>query len=114
MFPTLNENFSVVDDLDSAQALPPFDDVKAMAEKENPDLRVALETAREADLDVSAAKTSFLPTLTLETDYGIEANSFALHSKSAAFSQRGEFAQPGLLRHRRHDDSCVGLGNVAE
>jgi outer membrane protein TolC len=97
MFPTVNENFSVVDDLDSAQALPPFDEVKAMAEKENPDLRVALETAREADLDVSAAKTSFLPTLTLETDYGIEANSFALRSKSAAFPNEGNLPNLGYF-----------------
>ena len=48
LFPTLNENFSVVDDLDSAQALPPFPEVQAMAEKENPDLRVAIETARDS------------------------------------------------------------------
>ncbi len=97
MFPTLNENFSVVDDLDSAQALPPFDDVKTMAEKENPDLRVALETSREADLDVSAAKTSFLPTLTLETDYGIEANAFALHSVNAAYPKDGSLPNLGYF-----------------
>jgi outer membrane protein TolC len=86
LFPTVNENFSVVDDLDSAQGLPQFPEVQAMAEKENPDLRVAVETLREADLDVSAAKTAFLPKLTLDTDYGIEANAFALHSVAAAFA----------------------------
>jgi outer membrane protein TolC len=84
LFPTFNENFSVVDDLDSAQALPPFSEVQAMAEKENPDLRVAMQSAREADLDVTTAKTAFLPTLTLDTDYGIEANKFALKSVQAA------------------------------
>ncbi len=84
LFPTLNENFSVVDDLDSPQALPAFSEIQAMAAKENPDLRVALETAREADLDVTSAKTAFLPTLTLDTDYGIEANKFALNSIQAA------------------------------
>ena len=86
LFPTLNENFSVVDDLDSAQGLPLFPEVQAMAVKENPDLRVALETQREADLDVTAAKTAFLPKLTLDADYGIEANAFALHSVAAAFA----------------------------
>ena len=40
LFATLNENFTVVDDLDSAKALPAFAEVKAMA-KENPDLKVA-------------------------------------------------------------------------
>jgi outer membrane protein TolC len=83
IFPTLNENFSVVDDLDSAQPLPPFPEVQAMAEKDNPNLRAAIQTAREADLDVTSAKTAFLPTLSLETDYGIEANQFALKSTPA-------------------------------
>ena len=89
LFPTLNENFSVVDDLDSAQALPPFPEVQAMAEKENPDFRVAMETLRASDLDVTAAKTAFLPTLTLDTDYGIEANCFALRCARASFPDVG-------------------------
>jgi outer membrane protein TolC len=84
LFPDFNENFSVVDDLDSAPALPPFPEAQAMAEKQNPDLRVALETLREADLDVKSAKTAFLPTLTVDTDYGIEANCFALRCTRAS------------------------------
>jgi outer membrane protein TolC len=89
LFPTLNENFSVVDDLDSAQALPAFPEIQAMAEKENPDLRVAIEAARESDLDVSAAKTAFLPSLVVDTDYGIEANCFALRCARASFPDVG-------------------------
>jgi outer membrane protein TolC len=89
LFPDFNENFTVVDDLDSAPALPPFPEVQQMAEKQNPDLRVALETLREADLDVKLAKTAFLPTLTLDTDYGIEANCFALRCARAAFPEIG-------------------------
>ena len=89
LFPTLNENFGVVDDLDSPQALPPFPEIQTMAGHENPDLRVAAETAREADLDVSAAKGSFLPSLSIETDYGIEANEFALHAVAKAHPALG-------------------------
>jgi outer membrane protein TolC len=89
LFPDFNENFSVVDDLDSAPALPPFPEIQAMAEKQNPDIRVALETARESDLDVKLAKTAFLPTLTVDTDYGIEANCFALRCARAAFPEIG-------------------------
>jgi outer membrane protein TolC len=84
LFPDFNENFSVVDDLDSAPALPPFPEIQEMAEKQNPDMRVALEAAREAELDVKLAKSAFLPTLTLDTDYGIEANCFALHCTRAS------------------------------
>jgi outer membrane protein TolC len=84
LFSDFNENFTVVDDLDSAPALPPFPEVQAMAEKQNPDMRVALETAREAEFDVKLAKSAFLPTLTVDMDYGIEANCFALHCTRAS------------------------------
>ncbi len=84
LFPDFTENFTVVDDLDSAPSLPPFTEVQEMAEKQNPDLRVALETAREADLDVKLAKAAFLPTITVETDWGIEANCFALRCTRAS------------------------------
>jgi outer membrane protein TolC len=97
LFPTLNENFSVVDDLDSAQALPPFAQVQAMAEKENPELRVAIEAARQSDLDVKTAKTAFLPTLTVDTDYGIEANCFALRCTRASFPEVGPVPNLGYF-----------------
>ena len=84
LFPDFNENFTVVDDLDSAPPLPPFPEIQEMAEKQNPDIRIALETAREAELDVKLAKSAFLPTLTVDTDYGIEANCFALHCTRAS------------------------------
>lgn len=89
LFPDFNENFTVVDDLDSAPPLPPFPEIQAMAEKQNPDLRVALETSREAELDVKLAKTAFLPTLTVDMDYGIEANCFALRCARASFPEIG-------------------------
>jgi outer membrane protein TolC len=97
LFPTLNENFSVVDDLDTAQALPQFAEVQEMAEKENPDLRVAIETARQSELDVKAAKTAFLPTMTIDTDYGIEANCFALRCARASFPQIGPVPNLGYF-----------------
>jgi outer membrane protein TolC len=97
LFPTLNENFTVVDDLDSPQALPPFPEVQTMAGKETPDLRVAAETMREADLDVTAAKGSFLPSLSIETDYGIEANDFALHAVAKAHPELGPLPTLGYF-----------------
>ena len=80
LFPTLNENFTLVDDLDSAQPLPGFPEVQLLAAKENPDLRVATETLHQSNLDVTAAKSAFLPAFVIDTDYGIEANHFALNS----------------------------------
>jgi outer membrane protein len=97
IFPALNENFTVVSDLDTAPALPPFPEVQVMAAKENPDIRVALEAQREADLDVSTAKTAFWPTLVVDTDYGIEANAFALNSTAAAFPELGKLPNLGYF-----------------
>ncbi|HEV2492940.1 MAG TPA: TolC family protein [Terriglobia bacterium] len=76
----LDENFSVVDDLSAAQPLPPFEEARSMAQQSNPELRAAVEAMRAASLDVSAARSSFLPSITVDTDYGIEANSYALRS----------------------------------
>jgi outer membrane protein len=89
LFPTFNENFTVVDDLDTTQALPGFSDIQAMAEKENPDMRVAIETAHQSDFDVKSAQMAFLPTITVDTEYGIEANCFALRCARASFPEVG-------------------------
>jgi outer membrane protein TolC len=97
LFPTLNENFAIVDDLESSAALPPFTEVQNMATKENPTLRVALESARQANVEVLAAKAAFLPTLTLDVDYGIEANSFALRSPIAADRKLGPLPNLGYF-----------------
>lgn len=80
----LDENFSVVDDLNSAPPLPAFEEVRSMAQQSNPELRAAVETMRAANLDVSAARASFLPSMSVDTDYGIEANAYALRSHVSA------------------------------
>jgi len=97
LFPALNENFTIVDDLESSAALPPFTEVQSMAARENPTLRVALESARQADVEAFAAKAAFLPTLTLDVDYGIEANSFALRSPIAADRALGPLPNLGYF-----------------
>jgi outer membrane protein TolC len=97
LFPTLNENFNVVDDLDSPTALPTFDEARSMAGRDNPDFRVALEASREAELDVKSAKEAFLPTLTVETDYGLEANAIAVRAKQAAFPELGPVPTVGYF-----------------
>jgi len=84
IFPVFNENFSVVDDMQSGPALPPFTDIRMMAERENPDLRAASELLRAAGEDVRLAKSAFYPNVFVEAVYGIEANAFALHSEPAA------------------------------
>lgn len=97
LFPTLNENFSVVDDLDSPVALPPFAEAEKMAGHENPELRVAMETLRSASLEVTAAKGAFLPAFFVDADYGIEANAFALHSVNVEDQAKGPLPNLGYF-----------------
>src|SRR3989449_8352883 len=60
LFPELNENFTVIDDLDSARTLPPFPDIQTMAGRQNPELRVAQEALRQATQDVRIAQNALL------------------------------------------------------
>jgi outer membrane protein TolC len=80
LFPTFNQNFTVVDDLDTPPPIPSFQQAEALAKHENPDLRAALAAYHAAGVDVATAKSAFFPSLGIEFDYGIEANAYALHS----------------------------------
>jgi len=84
LFPTFNENFSVVDDMQSAPPLPPFADVRAMAEKDNPDLRAADQLLAAANADVRFSRGALFGNIVVDAVYGIEANEFALHSVPSA------------------------------
>ena len=95
--PTLDENFSIVDDMQAAPALPPFGDIRTMAERGNPDLRLAGEALRAAGYDVRAAKNAFLPSIVVDAVYGIEANEFALHSRIAAQPELGVLPNLGYF-----------------
>lgn len=102
LFPTLNENFSIVDDLDSAVALPSFAEAQKMAASKNPDLLVAMQTLHQAKVGVQAAKAAFLPAFYTDSVYGIEANAYALHSanveepKAGALPNLGYFITVGV------------------
>jgi len=95
LFPNFNENFSVVDDMQSAPALPPFADVRSMAEKDNPDLRAADQLLAAASADVRLSKSAFYPSIVVDAVYGIEANEFALHSPPAAEPTLGDLPNLG-------------------
>ena len=97
LFPTLNQNFTIVDDLDSPLALPPLAEMERMAGHDNPDLRVAIETLHQAHYDVTGARTAFLPAFFVDTDYGIEANAYALHSANVAAKDKGVLPNLGYF-----------------
>ncbi|HEX5426382.1 MAG TPA: TolC family protein [Candidatus Acidoferrales bacterium] len=95
--PQLNVNFTVVDDLDSPVALPPFSDAQQMAARENPDLAVATQTLSQSKTDVLAARGAFLPDFYASADYGIEANYFALRSVNVEFPEAGALPNLGYF-----------------
>jgi len=77
VFPDFNENFSVVDDLQTPEPLPAFQEVEAAAARKNPDLRAATSALQAANQEVAIAWNGFLPSLSLDYFYGIDANRFA-------------------------------------
>ena len=93
--PTLDENFTVVDDLDSAKVLPPFAELRTMAEKENPDLKAANAAVSQASFEVRSARNALLPSLRIAANYGIDANAFKLHSIQAAEPDAGPLPNLG-------------------
>jgi outer membrane protein TolC len=97
LFPTLTQNFTVVDDLTSAPPLPDFATTRTMAEHENPDVRAASEALRVAEEGVADARHAFLPTINLDAVYGIEANEFALHSRVSADPDLGVLPNLGYF-----------------
>jgi len=97
LFLDFDENFTIVDDLDLAPALPRFEEAQTLAGRENPTLRAALESVRAAGLDITLARQAYLPTLTVDAVYGIEANAFALHSTVAANKEVGPLPNLGYF-----------------
>ena len=97
LFPNFFQNFTVVDDLDSPQPLPDFDEVRQMAGQSNPEIRTALENLRQRSLAVSVSRARFLPSLSLDLDYGIEANSIAFRSRTSAFPEAGRLPNLGYF-----------------
>src|SRR6202162_1596046 len=97
LFPTFTDNFEVVDDLNYSATLPSFEEVKSMTEKDNPDMRAAIQAERQAHYEVLAAKAAFLTTMNIDVDYGIEANDFALRSVEKSDATKGPVSNLGYF-----------------
>ncbi len=95
--PALDENFTTVDDLDNSPVLPSLAEITGMAAQSNPYIRSAMAALKQANMDVTVARAGFFPTFTLDVDYGIEANAFALHSTAAAYPDKGPLPNLGYF-----------------
>ena len=88
MFPQLREDFTLADDLDTAALLAPMPELAAAARSTSPDIHAAQESLRAAALGVSVARYGYLPSLSLDFFYGINANQFAANATDVPESGR--------------------------
>ena len=77
LFPNFTQQFTVVDDLRFPPPLPSFAEVQELAERNNADLKAAASALQVANRDLSVARGGYLPSLTLDYWYGIDATHFA-------------------------------------
>ena len=77
LFPDFNLNFTVVDDAQLAPPLVTFDEFVKAAQSRNPDVRASTASFQAAKFEVASAQSAYLPTLTLDYFYGIDAPHFA-------------------------------------
>jgi outer membrane protein TolC len=80
LFRDWNENFNVVDDLQTPEPLPGFAEVEVAGKKNNPQLAAALAGLAAANHQVTAAWGGLLPSLSVDYFYGIDANQFAIRT----------------------------------
>ena len=80
VFPNFNQDFTTVDDLRLPPPLPPMQEVEQQAKTNNPDLYAAMQALRAANYEVLASRAEYLPSLTLDYFYGIDAPHFAVNT----------------------------------
>jgi outer membrane protein TolC len=79
IFPDFNDNFELAEDLHASVPLPPLAEVQQRAARDNPDLRAALAAVQQAGHDVTGARGGYLPSLSFDYWYGIDAAQFAVN-----------------------------------
>lgn len=81
IFPNFNDNFEVADDIHASAPLPSIEEIQQRGTTDNPDLRAALEAVRQSRYDVFGARMGYLPSLSFDYFYGIDATRFAVNSQ---------------------------------
>jgi outer membrane protein TolC len=79
LFPQLREDFTVVDDLESAPALAPIAEVESVVRTSSPEIEAAQASLRAAQAGVSVARYAYLPSLSFDFFYGLNSNVLAWH-----------------------------------
>jgi outer membrane protein TolC len=80
IFPNFTQNFDVVNDLDQIPLLPDFAQAQALAGKNSPEIAAATEVLRAAQHEVTSTIGDRLPSLTIDSFYGIDATRYAVRT----------------------------------
>ncbi len=75
-----NDDFELTDRLDTLPSLPTLREIRDLASRNNPDIAAAQSFTREVNAELLTAKAGFVPALTLDYFYGIDANRFATYT----------------------------------
>jgi outer membrane protein TolC len=81
IFPALQQNYEIVDDLARLPMLPTFDEISAAGSANNADLHVARASLIQSKLAVNVAHYAYFPSLGLDVFYGLNANELAIKNE---------------------------------
>ncbi len=99
IFRDVNQPFELADDPSQALTLPSFSQARKEAGESNPEVDAASKSGQAAEQNLDAARAGYLPALTFDYYYGIDANQFAaettLHD-GEKIQNRGYSAQATL------------------
>jgi len=79
IFRDFRDTFEISDDLHAPAALPTLEEFEQLAARDNPEVHAALAATRQADHEVLAARAGYLPSLSVDYFYGIDAPQFAVN-----------------------------------
>jgi outer membrane protein TolC len=80
IFRNVNQPFDLADDPSQTLTLPPFSQAQKEAGEFNPEVDAASKSRQAAHQNLDAARAGYLPALTFDYYYGIDANQFATDS----------------------------------
>jgi len=82
IFPDFRKDFSTVDDLGNKLTLPPFSDIQTLAARNSPEIRAAQAAIQQEKMGIVSARSAYLPSLSFDYFYGIDANQFAVYNRN--------------------------------
>jgi outer membrane protein TolC len=90
VFPSVRDDFELTDDLHRDVPLPLFPEFQEQAAQNNPELGAALAAVQVSSAEVSGERAAYLPSLSIDYFYGIDATHFA--TKTDGVSNLGSSA----------------------